>query len=142
MLFRKGYLRRLLARALELRVLKLQLPVARLHSPLPDKARLELALRDITYPHLYEIALCQCETRGSFLVDLLLRHKATLRRLSLSNMTLVGGRSTWRSVFTKVGGQLPRLCMVKFRGSFDIENSLDTGIDLPRGDVYALPYPT
>lgn len=74
----------ILSAASNLRILKLQLPKWLYHDYVEDTyGQLEPILRDVTYPHLYELHLSHCEVHADYLVDLCLRHKAALRRLSL-----------------------------------------------------------
>lgn len=81
-----GSLTNMLAEAASLRVLKL-----RLWGQLEyKKPTLEDALGDIHFHHLYDLAISGCETDSQYLVDVVLRHKATLRRFSLSGVRLIG----------------------------------------------------
>lgn len=116
--FRAGFVTRMLAQARELRVLKLSLPLRDPWHPTSEGVRLEHTLRNITFPHLYELSLSQCEVKAGYLVRLLMRHKATLRRLSLSDIILANDQVSWRKVFTRLGGQLPNLCRARLCGSF------------------------
>ena len=77
--FEEGHARKVLAEARELRVLKLELPQWNPNGGFAKYVRLDRALRDIHFPHLYEIACSQCAIKGDWLVDFILRHKATLR---------------------------------------------------------------
>ena len=109
----------ILSAATSLRVLKLQLPRWRYHDHIEDKyGQLEPVLRKITYPHLYELSLSQCEVHADYLIDLCMRHKATLRRLYLKDMLLLDDHSSFREVFTRLSGQLPNLRQVHLRGTF------------------------
>lgn len=73
----------ILSAASNLRVLKLQLPDWRYHDHVEDKyGQLEPVSRDVTYPHLYELSLSHCEVHAEYLIDLCMRQKSTLRRLS------------------------------------------------------------
>ena len=109
----------ILSAARNLRVLKLELPHWRYHDHIEDQyAQLEPVLRDITYPHLYELSLRHCEVHANYLVDLCMRHKATLRRLSLTDILLLDDHSSFREVFTRLSGQLPNLRHVHLRGTF------------------------
>jgi hypothetical protein len=121
---RKGHLRDILSAASDLRELKLDLPRGngwsidwRLESP---RLRLEDALGPTTYSHLYEMSLRACQVGTEYLIDLCLRHKATLRRLKLSNIELLGpGETDWKYVLTKLSGQLPKLRIFKLSGTLD-----------------------
>lgn len=96
--------------ASNLRVLKLQLPKWNYHDHIEDTyAQLEPMLRDITYPHLYELSLSQCEVHADYLIDLCMRHKSLLRRRSLSDILLLDDHSIFRKVFTRLSGQLTKL---------------------------------
>lgn len=110
----------ILSEARELRVLKLELPQWDPQGE-SEYVRLDHALPDTHFPHLYELALSQCAVEGDWLVDFLLRHKETLRRLSMSNMSLPAVRPSWRDVFTRISGQLPRLHKVNLHGGFHRE---------------------
>lgn len=117
-LARMNNFRELLAEARDLRVLNLHLPVE--YQDDPDKrsgARLDYAIGDVTFAHLYELTMGGCEVEAEFLVDLILRHKATLRRLSLGWVSLINrGVTPWRTVFTRLSGQLPKLYFVSLSG--------------------------
>ena len=69
------------------------------------------------FPHLYELGLSNCVTTAEYLHGLLIRHKATLRRLSLSHVHFSENSST--SFFRGIGGKLPALRTVKLRGWFE-----------------------
>lgn len=87
----------------------------------PKDVRLDHTLLNAYFPHLYKLALSQCPATGDWLVDFLLRHKATLRRLAMSTMSLAMVRSSWRDVFTRISCQLPRLDQVDIHGGFHRE---------------------
>jgi hypothetical protein len=109
----------ILSAASKLRSLKLQLPNWRYHDHIEDTyGQLEPVLRDVTYPNLYELSLSQCEVHADYLIDLCMRHKATLRRLYLKNIMLLDDHSSFREVFTRLSGQLPQLRQVHLRGTF------------------------
>jgi hypothetical protein len=109
----------ILSVASNLRVFKLQLPRWSYHDHIEDMyGQLEPVLRNITYPHLYELSLSQCEVHADYLIDLCMRHKATLRRLYLKDMLLLDDHSSFREVFTRLSGQLPNLRQVHLRGTF------------------------
>jgi hypothetical protein len=115
-IFEEGNFRKILNVAKELRVLKLEFPRRFSFDYGPSYARLDLTLPGLFFPHLYELELSQCCTDGNFLADLLLRHK-TLRRLTLGDMQYTGIESQWKTVLTKIGGQLPNLRKVQIRGT-------------------------
>ena len=117
--FLNGQAQEILSAATNLRVLKLRLPNWRYHDHVEDSyGQLEPTLRDVIYSHLYELSLSQCEVHADYLVDLCMRHKATLRRLSLSDILLLDDHSSFREVFTRLSGQLPELRQVHLRGTF------------------------
>jgi hypothetical protein len=117
--FENGHAHEIMSAASNLRVLKLQLPKWNYHDHIEDTyAQLEPILRDITYPHLYELSLSQCEVHADYLIDLCMRHKSTLRRLSLSDILLLDDHSSFSEVFTRLSGQLPKLRKVELRGTF------------------------
>ena len=117
--FLDSHAHEILLAASNLRVLKLQLPRWRYHDHIEDNyAQLEPVLRDVTYPHLYELSLSYCEVHADYLVDLCMRHKATLRRLYLKDILLLDDHITFREVFTRLSGQLPKLRQVHLLGTF------------------------
>lgn len=141
--FADGYLHEILSSATELRVLKLGMPQWRPMPPWNDGnddplySRLDWALGEIVYPHLYELSISDCEVDEEYLVDLILRHKATLRRLSLSNISLLDFGASWVEIFTRLSCQLPQLRCLKLRGAFylngDNEIELEeAGCESPR----------
>lgn len=123
-IIKNGHLRDILSAASGLRELKLNLPRGngwsidwRIESPY---LRLEDALGNTTYPHLYELSLGACQMRPDYLVELCLRHKATLRRLKLSDIELLGpGETDWKYILTRISGQLPKLRIFKLSGLLD-----------------------
>lgn len=119
--FEQGHARKVLAEARELRALKLELPVWDPSVGLPKHVRLDRTLRDVHFPHLYELALSQCAVKGNWLVDFLLRHKTTLRRISLSNMSIAKARPSWRGVFARISCQFPHLQETNLYGEFSRE---------------------
>ena len=102
-------------------MLKLELPKWDPNGGVPEYVRIDRTLRGLHFPHLYELALSQCDVKGKWLVDFLLRHKATLRRLSLSYVSLVKVKPSWREVFTSISCQLPHLYKVNVYGEFQRE---------------------
>ena len=76
----------------------------------------------MTYPHLYELSLANCNVCGDALVDFVLRHKQTLRRPLLQNMLL--GTRTWPDLFSSIAGHLPKLHKFALRGFFSERKEL------------------
>lgn len=112
-MIRNGVLKTWLGVASELRVLKLIMPML---AGGPAFLRTRDVIPEKTWPKLRELGLSDFETTEGDLVDLLLRHKESLRRLSLSHLDLVAGE--WESAFRRIGGKLPKLRKIKLRGSF------------------------
>lgn len=118
----------------ELRVLRIRLPDRVLESnEKTDSGRvleavykginLNYVFRRMTYHHLYELSLANCSVCGDTFINFILRHKETLRRLSLCNISLATSLyshyiSSWRNVFTQIAGRLPKLQIVRLRGFF------------------------
>jgi hypothetical protein len=119
-IFEEGNFRKILNVAKELRVLKLEFPRRFSFDYGPSYARLDLTLPGLFFPHLYDLELSQYCTDGNFLADLLPRHK-TLRRLTLGDMQYTGIESQWKTVLTKIGGQLPGILLVNL---YDIYSAL------------------
>jgi hypothetical protein len=125
-LFAAGPAHDILSSARELRVLSLHLP--KWHSgeisdaECPYYLKLGHALRYTTYPHLYELSLGSCGVSADYLLDLLLRHRTTLRRLALSNIDLTDGRNIpgndWQHLLTRLSRKLLKLRELKLRGQF------------------------
>ena len=118
LVYERGYFLKVLAEARELRVLKLKLPRWAPNGGLFEYIRLDRTLRHAHFPHLYELALSQCAAKGGWLVAFLLRHKETLRRITLFNMSLDKVRPKWRGVFTTLSCQLSDLREVNLHGEF------------------------
>jgi hypothetical protein len=114
------HLRELLAEARDLRVLNLQLGLDDSTFRRFGGARLVNAIGDTVYPHLYELSISMCEITAGHLVDLILRHKATLRRLYLGHLHLTTAKDhiNWRTIFTMLSAQLPNLRVVRLIGGF------------------------
>lgn len=110
----------ILSTAKDLRVLKSQLPSWHgFQAEEPDYSDLEDCLQDTTWSSLYELSLNGCVVQAQYLIDLCMRHKATLRRLSLSDIVLLDGDDVdWKDVLTSLSGQLPELRKIKLRGAF------------------------
>lgn len=115
-LFNASHAKRILLEAKDLRVLKLKFPTYGLFYAAEDldldPVPLRSVLGSLTFSHLYELAPGNCAVSGGNLIDILLRHKKILRRLSLSSMQLYDGDS-WLAVFTRLVGQLPNLGMIE-----------------------------
>jgi hypothetical protein len=118
----------------ELRVLSIRLPhrvlepnektdSGRVLEALYKGINLHYVFRRMTYHHLYELSLANCSVCGDTFINFILRHKETLRRLSLCNMSLATSQyshyiSSWRNVFTQIAGRLPNVHKVRLRGFF------------------------
>ena len=74
-------------------------------------------LGDLRFPHLYELAISSCGTTSSYLEGVLLRHKDTLRRLTLSHIHMV--TESFPQFFPNIAGQLPELRRVTLHGVSD-----------------------
>jgi hypothetical protein len=113
-------LRELLAEARDLRVLSLQLGLDDATFRRFGGARLENAIGDTVYPHLYELSISMCTITAEYLVDLILRHKTTLRRLHLGDLHLITVEDgvNWRTIFTMLSAQLPNLRVIRLSGGF------------------------
>ena len=116
--FEEGYVGKILAEARDLPVLKLEVPVLDPYYDASGIVRIHRTLRRLESPHLYELALSQCAMRGKWLVDFLLRHKTTLRRVSLRHVSLRERQPSWRNVFTRISCQLPHLNKLALEGEF------------------------
>lgn len=119
--FADGYLHEILSSATELRVLKLGMPQWNEDNYDPVYSRLDWALGETVYPHLYELSISDCEVDEEYLVDLILRHKATLRRLYLANISLFDFEASWVEVFTRISCKLPQLRRLRLRGTFYLD---------------------
>lgn len=119
--YEDGNTHEVLAGAGGLRVLKLELPRWNPNDGAPEYVRLDRTLRELHFPHLYELALSQCDVEAIWLVEFLLLHKATLRSLTMSQMSLAEARYSWRDVFSSISCQLPRLQDVHLYGAFHRE---------------------
>jgi hypothetical protein len=126
-IFAAGPAHDILSSARELRVLSLHLPtwhVKHLWEERLGYLHLEHTLRRTTYPHLYKLSLGNCLVSADYLVDLLMRHRATLRCLALSNIDLTDDPdepgNDWQHLLTKLSRRLPKLRKLKLRGEFSI----------------------
>lgn len=114
-----GLLAKWLSLAPQLRVLKLRMYHNHSEEPVPE-ARLKDVVGSTTWPKLRELGLNDMLTSEDELLDLLLRHKDSLRRLSLSYIYLQQG--SWTSFLERIGGKLPKLKKIKLRGDLsDLE---------------------
>lgn len=82
---------------------------------------LNYVFRRMTYPHLYELSLANCSLCGDTFANFILRHKETLRRLSLQNMLLGAychdsDMQSWPGFFTRIAGRFANIHQVKIRG--------------------------
>ena len=102
------------AAATELRDLRVHFPFD-LEDQMPT-ASLTGLFGQTTWPKLRKLQLCQIYADSADLIDLLFRHKATLRELSLYYVQLTSG--TWEDTFQQMAGQFPRLGRVRLRGTF------------------------
>ena len=127
--FTDGYLHEILSSATELRVLKLGMPQWNADYDDPVYSRLDWALGETVYPHLYELSISDCEVDEEYLVDLILRHKATLRRLYLSNISLFDFEASWVEVFTRISCKLPQLRCLRLRGAFYSNGDSEIGFE-------------
>lgn len=125
--YKRGLLAKWLATATQLRMLKLRM----WHKDFADPyAVMADVLGNTTWPKLRELGLSEFSTSENFLVDLLLRHKSSLRRLSLSDIYLSEG--AWESVFERLGGKLQKLRKVKIRRNLGAP--FGEGFDFGDGD--------
>jgi hypothetical protein len=150
--FIRGHVYEVLKEARELRVLKLELLQCR-----PDRyddtyVRLVNVLAyktqdTIIFPHLYELALSQCRCDGKLLIAIVANHRSTLRRVTLSHMTLETHsseycRCNWEGVFIRLSRlKVPNLRKVRLRGDFcDADDTpicfSDPGVHLSRITPY------
>jgi hypothetical protein len=110
--------RDMLAEATELRVLKLQFSPHFVYDGddgyLTIQIRLEDVLRNIQFSHLYDLAIGWCATTEAFLRKTILRHKTTLRRLTISHIRLLQGNVP--HFIESIAGKLPHLRQVTLRG--------------------------
>ena len=117
---RRNNLRTLLAEARNLRVLWLELPENYLLAR--DNwigARTPNAVVDVACQHLYELRMSFTDLDAEVLIGLILRHRATLRRLILLDLGFAtDGPTTWRTVLTRISCQLPNLHVCKLSGTF------------------------
>ncbi|KAK4629428.1 hypothetical protein CLAFUW4_08148 [Fulvia fulva] len=114
-LIEEGELVHWLSAAKGLCMLKLRMPAFDLSESI--WTNLSWVVGDTAWDHLTELSISTVETIEDVLVELLLRHKTTLRRLCLSYIDLctTGG---WNSVFTRLSGNLPELRRIALPGPF------------------------
>jgi len=124
--FRAGRFQEMLAVASNLRVLKLHFAPYLFagKKAVYQQSRLhvrEIYLKDILgilmFPHLYELAISSCGTTSGYLEEVLLRHKQTLRRLTLSHIHMV--TVDLHQFFHNVAGWLPELRKITLHGITD-----------------------
>jgi hypothetical protein len=85
------------------------------------------------YPHLYELSLANCKVYDSF-PEFMLRHRQTLRRVSLNNMMLISWRAehwSWLDMFSDIAGRLTNLHSVTIRGFFFERDELTMNWHMP-----------
>ncbi|KAF2484994.1 hypothetical protein BDY17DRAFT_94946 [Neohortaea acidophila] len=114
----RGELRKLLAAATELRVLKLDFKVidTGFHPELLAIADLSQLTPASAWAHLRELHLGSFAVEEDDLCRLINRQHPTLERVSLANVDLHYG--SWPSVFTRFAQLTPRLQHVRLRGKF------------------------
>jgi hypothetical protein len=112
--FRDGRLRDMLAIATDLRVLKMQFSPYVISDEHVVEVQLHDTLGDLVFPHLYDLAISSCVTTSSFLESVILRHKDTLHRLTISNIHLI--TRDLKQFFQSIAGRLPNLRKVTLRG--------------------------
>jgi hypothetical protein len=78
------------------------------------EVQLHDTLGDLVFPHLYDLAISSCVTTSSFLESVILRHKDTLHRLTISNIHLI--TRDLKQFFQSIAGRLPNLRKVTLRG--------------------------
>jgi hypothetical protein len=129
--FEMGSITEMLAEVANLRVLRLRL----WHRIAFCKvtANIENALGDIHFTHLHYLAISNCTAEPRYLVKAILRHKTTLRRLSLSNIFLLGTSpgDGWISVLSTIVGQLPNLQKFSLSGYLKSMGSQDFDLQCP-----------
>jgi hypothetical protein len=128
--FETGAITEMLAEATNLQVLKLRLWHHRMNGD--ATANIENALGDLHFTHLHDLAIGDCSAEPQYLVNAILRHKTTLRSLSLSNIRLLGRPpgDGWRSTLTNIAGQLPNLQKVRLRLSGYLTSMWDFDLNL------------
>jgi hypothetical protein len=114
--FATGNFTKMLMEATNLRVLKLRMWLRHFQDE-TTKVSLGNALGDVHFPHLYDLDIGECRADTQWLTNAILRHKITLRRLTLSDIHLLGPGLGWRSVLTAIAGQLPNLRKIRLRGT-------------------------
>lgn len=108
--------RDMLTEATELRVLKLQFWPHFVNDDgyLTIQIRLDDVLGNTQFSHLRDLAIGWCATTSAFLRNAILRHKTTLRRLTLSHIRLLHGNVP--HFIDSIAGKLPHVCQVTLRG--------------------------
>ncbi|KAK5119600.1 hypothetical protein LTR85_007429 [Meristemomyces frigidus] len=114
--FEGGAVKEVLKDTPDLRVLKLQFPIGVTGPGIQVVARLGDITGDTTWPNLLELGLSNFIATEDGLVDLLLRHRTSLRWLSLSHIELESG--TWTSALRRIAGKLSNLRSIRLRSYF------------------------
>jgi hypothetical protein len=129
--FETGSVTEMLAEATDLRVLKLRLWHHRMNDD--ATADIENALGYLHFTLLQDLTVGDCTVEPQYLVDAILRHKANLRRLSLSRIHLLGRLpgGGWRSTLTAIAGQLPNLQKVRLSGYLTSMWGFDLNLQCP-----------
>ena len=132
--YASGDLREILQAASNLRVLKIAFTMG---PELESCAMYIDVLRDLQWNRLREFGVSQFQAIEDQLVDFVLRHKDSLRRLSLSNCDLLEG--SWTSLFKRISCKLPKLRKLKLRGrliKFHLSYAIEEyNFDVPGGEA-------
>lgn len=130
-MYMDGMLKRMLHSTKNLRILKLHMSTDLSGGGTNYVTHLRDVLPDTVWPNLIELALREMVTSEDGLVSLLIRHKSSLRRLSLSEICVEEG--SCEDVFKRIGGQLTMLRQVRLRSFFSEEyDCFDVpGVGLP-----------
>jgi hypothetical protein len=104
----------MVAEATNLRVLKLHFSPYVVSDEHVIEVHLQDILGDLRFPFLYELAISSCVTKSSYLESVILRHKDTLRRLTISNINLI--TQDLKHFFQNIVGRLPNLRKVTLCG--------------------------
>jgi hypothetical protein len=124
--FRAGRFQEMLAVATNLRVLKLHFAPFLFAGGTAVYQQNHLHVREIylkdilgnlVFPHLYELAISSCGTTSGYLEDVLLRHKQTLRCLTLSHIHMA--TVDLQQFFHNIAGQLPEPRKITLHGITD-----------------------
>jgi hypothetical protein len=122
---RTGFLQhKVLGIATNFRILKLQMPgYGRADPDKRPAIGLNLVIGSLCFPNLIELALSYFVTTEDGLVEFLLRHASTLRRITLIAFELE--RGIWRQAFTQVAGKMSRFYSVELGDAFKAEEALE-----------------